>query len=258
MKFIIIGFLTFLSCLANSKTLIVTDIDDTIKVAHVRDSVDLAWYAYVTTTPFRGMSELYHKILDENPGSEIIYVTNANQFLMFDSHTQFVANNNFPIGEIFFRTTDVNVHKYNTIKSYLESHDIDKLIMLGDNGERDIEFYSKIQNEFKNKMVIKTYIRILYGSPIDVLPLKSDQKGFISPLEILADLTANRFLSRSKYLDLANKLAMEMASERAADPYGPQYFPAWLNCKNMVFTKFLDHTSEVIEKAYQKMESLCQ
>lgn len=267
MKHIINTFVVFflLSSVGYAKTLIVSDIDDTIKVSHVRNKVDLFWYSQVTTNAFKGMSYVYNAILNEDlylynePDSEVIYVTNANSFFMKNSHTKFIKKNNFPEGKIFFQKSNSDVdHKYNTIKSYLETHSFDELILVGDNGQQDINFYSRITEEFKDKLTIRTYIRQVYGAPTEVLPLAPGQIPFVSPLEILEDLENQSLLSLETFYAVANQIAKEIVDEGAVDPYKPQYFPKWLNCKGMEFSIYPELSTPEIEQAYTKLQVLCQ
>jgi hypothetical protein len=259
MKLFLVVLLTVFSFKAFSNTLIISDIDDTIKISHVRDQIDLVANAMVTTAPFKGMSELFVEILTENPESEIIYVTNADDFWMHGSHTNFIRNNNFPEGKIFFRTGGSETHKYDTIKKYLNSHpSIDKVIMLGDNGEKDISSYSKIEKEFENRLTFKTYIRTVYSTPETTLPLEKNQIAFISPLEILTDLALNNFLNMEDYFNFAESFSQQILDEPRTYGIGPQYFPSWLNCKNMNFSIYPQLMTPLITKAYDKLQSLCQ
>jgi hypothetical protein len=265
MKILIAVILAF-SSIGYSKTLIVSDIDDTIKVSHVRDQFDMVWYSQITTNPFRGMSYVYSVILNEDlynnyePDSEVIYVTNARDYLMFRSHTKFIEDNYFPKGKIFFQTSSNNAdHKYNTIKAYLEKNKFDTLIMVGDNGQEDINFYSRITEEFKDRIFIRTYIRQVYGAPTEVVPYAKGQIPFVSPLEILEDLEENNLLSLENYYSVANVIAQEIIDDTGdVNPYKPQYFPEWLNCKNMKFYNYPELSTPQIEKAYEKIHSICR
>lgn len=264
MKTLIVALL-LISSVGYSKTLIVSDIDDTIKIAHVRNTWDMIWYSQVTTNAFKGMTETYGAVLNEDlsnnePNSEVIYVTNADSLFMGNSHTEFIKKNHFPEGKIFFQKNDLDVdHKYNTIKSYLEKNSFDKLIMVGDNGQEDINFYSRITDEFKDKIFIRTYIRKVYGAPTEVVPFKEGQIPFVSPLEILQDLEKSGFISLESYYSVSNMIAQEIVDEKDnISSYDPQYFPKWLNCKDMSFKVYPELSTPQIEKAFNKVQGICQ
>jgi len=127
-----------------SKTLIVSDIDDTIKASHVRNKVDSASNGLVTTIAFKGMSDTYGIVL-ESVDAEVIYVTNALEVLMGNSHTEFLKKNKFPKGKIYLRKGSADHHKLNSIRAHLKNDPtIDRLIMIGDNCKKDIKFNNKI------------------------------------------------------------------------------------------------------------------
>lgn len=258
MKSLFLAVLLF-SSIGYSKTLIVSDIDDTIKASHVRYKVDSTANALITTLAFKGMKETYEEVL-KNADAEIIYVTNAPDIVMSDSHTTFIKKNKFPKGKIFFRKGNAATHKYETIKNYLlENPVVDRLILVGDNGERDIQYYHKIAQEFKERLTtINTYIRIVYSEPYKVKPLEEGQKGFVSPLELLADLTVNYFIATETYYEVAEKLAEAVLEAEKTDTKNPQYFPSWLTCKNFEPGSYEGLMTPIIEKGFEKVRSICQ
>lgn len=241
-----------------AKTLIVSDIDDTIKASHVRSKLDSASNGLVTTIPFKGMSDTYSIVL-ESVDAEIIYVTNAPEIVMETSHTNFIKNNKFPKGKIYLRKGNADHHKLNSIRSHLKNDStIDRLIMIGDNGERDIKFYNEIAQEYKDKlMTINTYIRIVYSEPYKVLPLAENQKGFVSPLELLADLTVNSFVDTNNYYPLAEKLSKEIVAAKKVDTKQPHYFPDWLTCKNFEPGDYEGVMTPIIAEGFEKVRAIC-
>lgn len=242
----------------HAKTLIVTDIDDTIKASHVRNKVDSAANAFVTTIAFKGISEVYTRVL-EDTDAEIIYVTNAPEALMSNSHGDFIKKNKFPAGKIYLRKGHADYHKLNSIRNHLNNDtSIDRLIMVGDNGERDIKFYEEIAKEYKDRlMTINTYIRIVYSEPYKVLPLAEGQKGFVSPLELLADLTVNQFVRIDQYYPLAEELSKEIIAAKKVVTKAPHYFPDWLTCKNFEPGDYKALMTPVIAEGFEKVRSIC-
>ena len=266
----VILFLILFSSMGFSKTLIVSDIDDTIKVSHVRDSIDLGLNAFVTTGAFKGMSEVYHSMVAQ-PETEIIYVTNAYDYLMSDSHNEFLRKNNFPKGKIFFRKWGSEDHKFKTIKNYIDKNKIDEVILIGDNGEEDISHYNRIfqhyetkvrfdhvSKEFKKRLSVVTYIRILYSKPDEVLPLEENQMGFVSPLELLIDLTSLGYITTDRFSNLAEKLALDISISEKVDTKAPQYFPDWINCKGFTYDAPSEILNKNIVRAFIKISQICQ
>lgn len=256
MLFRVVLLFLFFTSTSYSKTLIVSDIDDTIKASHVRDTTDTVSNAFVTTIAFKGMKEVYEEVLRE-PEAEIAYVTNAPESVMKSSHTKFIKKN-FPYGKIYFRVGNSKTHKYDTIKKLIEGTGASRLILVGDNGEQDIEFYHRIYQEFRSHLPIITYVRMLYAEPHKVLPLAEEQLGFVSPLEILADLTINGFVSFKRYIEVAEKLAHEIHLSRREASKDPHYFPKWLNCKGYEPVVPDNLRTPIIVSGLQKIVEICQ
>ncbi len=186
-----------------AKTLLVSDIDDTIKVSHVLSTVGKIGRAADVTTPFVGMAALYHLIVNENPqDTKFVYLSNAPGEIvgvpaLKISHLTFLAYNNFPTGELQLRAGLFEIdHKLKALRELINAERPDLLILIGDNGERDVLFYDQITAEFANlkPMKVITFIRQLYSSkPKLLIPdlfeeiglqLKPSQIGFVTPIEI--------------------------------------------------------------------------
>ncbi len=252
-----IFFILIFSSVGYAKTLIVSDIDDTIKASHVRDVGDTISNAFVTTIAFQGMNEVYQVLLQE-PNAEIAYVTNAPNWLMHKPHTEFIEKN-FPAGEIYFRSGSSETHKYNTINQILQNDpSIERLVLVGDNGEEDIRFYDAIQKEYADRIDIVTYIRIVYAKPEDVLQLTPSQLGFVSPLEILADLASQGLIPLENYYETAEKIAQEVISAQRVDSKDPQYFPHWLNCTGFEIEVSQLFLTPIIEAGLEKVHEICK
>ena len=106
MKFIVYIFLGLLGISANAQkmsgteTLLISDIDDTIKISHILSSAKII-RAVDVSTPFLGMSQLYQLFLNDQKGEgRIVYLSNAPTEivgvpLMPFSHMTFLRKNNF-------------------------------------------------------------------------------------------------------------------------------------------------------------------
>ena len=79
---------------AKSKILFISDVDDTIKISHVRSKADSASNAFFNYKSFLGMSKLY-QLVSKAPDVNIFYVSNAPSFLMNSNHKKFLNQFNF-------------------------------------------------------------------------------------------------------------------------------------------------------------------
>ena len=113
---IIISLFVALSAKAETDTILVTDIDDTLKVQNVLDLVDSASYVLDSKTRFMGMNDLFQALAHDNPAMKFYYVSRAPSWLMADTHRSFLWQGKFPQGEYIPRTEySLETHKVLTI-----------------------------------------------------------------------------------------------------------------------------------------------
>lgn len=132
---------------------IVSDIDDTILTTFLPRLFVAAWNSFVVTEEGRravpGMARLYRHLLDENPGSPIIYVStgawNTHPFL-----TRFMARNDYPAGAMlltdwgptntgWFRSGPE--HKRRALRELARDFPNIRWLLIGDDGQHDPSLY---------------------------------------------------------------------------------------------------------------------
>lgn len=195
---------------SKAKILLISDIDDTIKVSHVISyksySPEVLFRTWDSTTPFAGMASLYQLILNENPGvNKVAYLSNAPsketgvEYLQ-NSHQAFLKNNNFPEGQLILRDVIFDSeHKVKSIRKLVAEHQPTLVIMVGDNGENDNSTYQTARNELDAQGVKNLiYIHQLYSSrDKDEIgkSLYPGQVGYATPVEVALDLQLKGILS---------------------------------------------------------------
>ena len=239
----------------NKKVLLVSDIDDTIKVSNVLGTAAKFARALDVTTAFTGMPQLYQTIVNENVNStRIAYVSNAPHDIkgievMKYSHSNFLSYNEFPEGELILRLdiTDQN-HKINTIRKLIKEEKPELVIMVGDNGERDIEIYAQATKELNAQGIeTLTYIHQLYSSTRGLLSyiginlfseigkkVLPNQLGYVTPLEIAYDLKNKNLLRKVSYDWLIRKVMRNIINEESSnfdiDILESMTFPSFSKC----------------------------
>ena len=188
---------------AKEKILLISDIDDTIKVSHVISykswSPSVLFRTWDSNTPFAGMASLYQLVLNENPGvNKVAYLSNAPskdtgvEYLQ-NSHENFLKNNSFPQGELILRDVIFDSdHKNKTIRKLVAEHQPTLVMMVGDNGEKDVDVYEQARKELEEQGIKSvTYIHQLYSSrdkkEIGKM-LHPGQTGYATSVEIALDL----------------------------------------------------------------------
>lgn len=230
--FLLVFVVGSLNAEAKSKVLLISDVDDTIKIAHVRSKSDSASNAFFNFKSFLGMSELYHLVL-KTPDTNIFYVSNAPSFLMNSSHKKFLTQFNFPNVQNL-KTRDNpsdNQFKTKTILSLVKNETPEVLILIGDNGEHDTSFFQGIRKSLSDKPIqVFTFIHSAYsdgdeGSKVE--PLLPEDVSFVTPVEIAIHLQFANIITFNDFSDYANSLIPKILETKEGTSLS---FPAWKNC----------------------------
>jgi hypothetical protein len=241
---------------ASAKTVLISDIDDTLKVAHIRSTVGKVANAFRTKNVFLGMNDLIAAVKIDSD-AEVYYLTNAPVSIMKRSHTSLLKNGKFPSGKLLMRQTGVssNDHKRIALQRIMETDKPDTVVLIGDNGEKDIKFYNTIAKRFPG-IKFHTFIRIAYSIDADHAPMKG-QYGFISPLEITAKLYNEGLISLDKADKMFDFHGPRFVADRQNKRSGFMYLPKWLTCRghlsfNTLFA-FAHPQKDAVRKKIQKV-----
>lgn len=240
MKFVIIALLFTFSLSSHGKTLVVSDVDDTIKLAHVRDYGDAVSYALDDESRFLGMSSLYFQILRDQPESEIVYLSKAPAWAMEKTHRRFLDNGEFPHGQYIPRSDyDEDVHKLKTLRTLLSEIKPDKVILFGDNGEQDADVYAQIVNEYSGKGIeFYQFIHIVYSRNTFMergAVLHDGQVGFVTPIEVALELEKKYILRFSSVQEIIKTLTPEILKQKFIEAKGVVAIPYFMNCSDFVW-----------------------
>ena len=188
-----------------TNTMIVSDIDDTIKWSHilgpgiVRDAPDYR-------LAFKGMPELYTSLA--NAGAKFAYVTGALDITIDNRERDLipqkvVATNHFPGGTIHLHkvSESTEVFKITTITKIMKENPLFDFILIGDNGQKDVDVYDKLRKDNEvGRQVKEVFIHKIYDGGKSTAP-KPDQHRFITAAELAATLYGLNYLSEA---DLQN------------------------------------------------------
>lgn len=168
-----IGLILFLySYQVLSKTVVISDIDDTLKKANSVGKATEQAYHFLLKIPYIEMRDLFNEIRDnEIAKSESInfyYVSAAYQFTF--NAPWWLKRHHFPVGNSTLKTVkhkeSTYIYKYNVIKAILENeiksldknnNEILNVLMFGDNASADAIVYSKLTLDMRLNSEI--YIR---------------------------------------------------------------------------------------------------
>lgn len=230
--FLFISHLSF--AVDTNRILLVSDIDDTIKISHVLDKSEALKNALKVWQPFLGMPELYN-LIKANLQShlEISYVSNAPESLMYRVHRAFLGLNNFPDGDLFLSKALVaKTHKYSTITKLIKESNPTLVLLVGDNGEQDAVVYSQVQNTFPD-LDIRAYIHFVY-SPLNTnetaKPLRLNQEAFATSGELAYLFSQMGLVSSTDLLSFVGELVQESIAKTQGDDN--LLFPEWMDCRS--------------------------
>jgi hypothetical protein len=260
-------FLTLFSALAsaNQQSILISDIDDTIKVSHVLDTDSVVANASMTRNSFMGMPSLYQALLRDQKADKFVYLSNAPERLMLWLHKRFLQSNGYPDGSLLLsRSLHAKDHKLSSIRNVIKTENPKELILIGDNGEKDTIIYAQIKREYPN-LKITTYIHQVYslagyrnnfGKPLEI-----EQSGFATSLDLAAQFQRSGYLSQVTYDEV---LRANIPKALAESPYvergGHMMFPAWLDCRDVQsfdLSDMLDDKEQLVEKFEKKLTQRC-
>lgn len=243
------------------QVVVVSDVDDTIKVSHVLDTWDSFRRAYQTEA-FWQMPELYREI-DKN-AVEFFYVSNAPKGLMEGSHTNFLNVNNFAPGPLLLPSfSEREGHKIRQIEKIILEQNPRILILIGDNGEKDPEFYEYITQKYRSPfMDILTFIRIDYNYEEEGAPLRPGQKSFVTAGEVALQLHRWGLLSdqslETLLVNSLNRPGTEWEIRELFFEGASLGLPDWVDCrKHQVDLSDFYFFSPLVSELEQKIKTRC-
>ncbi|MGZ3749420.1 MAG: phosphatase domain-containing protein [Pseudobdellovibrionaceae bacterium] len=222
-----------------AKTILISDIDDTIKNSHVLNKADAVLNAGAIENLVLGMNQAYAFVKLKDSDIHFFYITNAPKFFMEKSHRDFLALHRFPEGVVDLRENESqDDFKIVQIRKVLEEERPETVIFVGDNGEKDILVYSQMQKEYP-QISFFTYIHLIYSSISEdergslILP---GQVGFATSLDLILQLRKEGFVSNSDTLSFISSFTHAYEEESGMTDNGPLVFPYWSDCSDLIWT----------------------
>lgn len=227
-------FTFFLTVESQSKVLIISDIDDTIKVSHILSYGGALSSAFDDSSHFAGMPQLFQALSQYLGDAEFHYVSLAPSILMQGKHAEFLMENEFPITKLYTNPElqQNPLFKQQVIRQILASTKADLVLYFGDNGQFDPEVYQQMVAEFSSVPSI-VYIREAYSSLGESkLPTKPGQIGFVTTMELAMDLIQKRLLPEESLNSFEQIVYEHLRKEHGNELHGPMVLPWWIDCRD--------------------------
>jgi len=178
--------------LANGPTpfVIVSDVDDTVKITNVLDRDHASWNAVANETGFAGMPELYTQLLGPDSPPERLRFISGSPSILTHKLNELLNDAHFPVhnltsrhfGETFKSAYDYKIKHMHALYGSAQ----EKLILIGDDTESDPEVYATFSSS-RPDQVLAVYIRRITGRALPV--------GSI-PFVTAYDIALQEFLAR--------------------------------------------------------------
>ena len=258
-----LSLLLTLSAYASGPVILVTDIDDTIKVSHVLDKDSALANVSQKDNAFLGMPQLYRAMVQERKVDQVFYLSNAPARVMTVYHQRFLASSGFPSGVLLLKEGADRDHKVSSLRTIIRKQKPRELILIGDNGERDTEFYAQIVSEHPG-LKITTFIRHAYSvegfDRRSGKPLERGQLGFASSIDLAEKIGQRGYLSAVAYERLALEIIPRALTEGKLLKRGLHImFPAWLDCRDYRVEKLYSTpaTAALVQSFEIKLQNRC-
>lgn len=220
--------------LAQSRPVLISDIDDTIKESNVLSTTNAVIRGGRTDKDmsFHGMAELYRLLAVENENIDMNYISNAPMIPMSYFHDKFLKQSKYPQADnLYLREDRGEDHKLTYISKILDIVQPDEVILIGDNGEKDSEIYSQIANQYP-EIKFHVFVRVVYTHAEGGSALEGGQTAFVSS----ADLALHLFKANLLSWDSADKILNLNIKKSILDifksPGELLRLPEYVNCQD--------------------------
>ena len=170
---------------AFAKVVIVSDLDDTIKITNVGSAYQATINGVFKKNVFSGMPEF---LREARSYSEDLHILTASPSLIYKNVHRTLNQNNIKFKSLFLRNIikDRNSYNYKVGRlKYLMDKSDDEFILIGDDANHDPEIYDEIKSLYPNK-VIAVYIHVIRGRelPLTSLPYYTTADLALRELEV--------------------------------------------------------------------------
>jgi len=187
------------------KTLVITDIDDTIRSLNVRSSyLNMLDNALDSSRAFSGMSEILN-ILDQE-GASIYYVSAVVEPFVGYSE-EFLETNDFPQMDQFYHRgwfQDTYDFKLAEVERIIKREKPELILLLGDNADKDVAVYRQIGLRYSQ---VITFIHKVYPDSID-----SHQNIYLTGADLAVSLEEQGLLSSENTKSVLEKIEGDINS----------------------------------------------
>lgn len=159
--------------------IVLSDLDDTLKITQVQSSGRAVWNGIFTRKVFAGIPELWDNLQKYSDKSYVLTSSpNQIRFNILKLFQKFHMDVDELITRSLFRQRDSYRYKYEAIEKIILKNPNSELILLGDNTDKDHEVYQQIQLAYPKN------VNAIYMHKVKDFPIPAGQISWISVLDI--------------------------------------------------------------------------
>ncbi|UXR65259.1 App1 family protein [Bdellovibrio bacteriovorus] len=244
---------------AEAKVLVVSDIDDTLKVSHVLSKKGAATSFLDDDSLFVGMPEIFQMLNYQHEDIEFHYVSLAPKILMQEQHSDFLEESGFPITQLHMNSgvkQDPEL-KQKVIRKLLAEKKPELVIYFGDNGQFDAIVYDQMVKEFPQIPAV-SYIREAYSKLArSKHPTMEGQIGFVTSVEVTIDLISKGLLSKKAYAPIESIVYKRLLRDDGHERFGEMVFPWWQDCRDFKWQWNITNPSQKLQIIQSTIDKKC-
>jgi hypothetical protein len=227
MKFLVTAIVSLSASFAFAQnTLLVSDVDDTVRVMDSGNLQSTISNSLDTKHAFAGMATIYAAIRSQQ--NKVGFVTGGFSFLK-EIYQKFLDRNLFDFDYLVTRRNPlmkVEKYKFKAINKLVEKAQPQALIMIGDNASHDPEVYAAIHEKYAN-LPAQTYIHQVYAND-EGAPLMEGQVGFLTAGDLAVRLYNAGEIHESVVEIVLTQLNLALDSSKSR--VREEVIPDWLQC----------------------------
>ncbi len=214
--------------------LVVINVEDTLKIAHIQNFWDSLNYNTNTQKRFMGMVSALQILARNNPGFQFVYLTRPPELVAGKVERQFVVENGFPRGEFQSYAIDSTAEtREGVLREIIRRSTVKRVILIGHNGGPDPQVFQAIAKEFQNIQFYQ-YLHLVYSTSSSSelgMALFPEQTGYVTAAELVVDWQIHQLTDPVESLKFVTTMVDRVIAEDPEAPRADVYaIPAFVNC----------------------------
>ena len=234
------------SALFNAPILLISDLDDTIKISHTTSRLITFYRGLFRSSAFAGMPQLYREILANSDQSHFCIISSSPPAIR-KKIERFLHKHKLPPAELilrdWLRQTNVFAYKRESISARVRASEI-PVLLVGDDTEHDPEVFAHVADQFPEK-VLARYVRKVRSRP-----LPEGSYGFYTAFDLACAELASGRLSSHQALRVGESVLNSEKSSRL--------IPSFMVMPPTNFIPFLGQVDDTLLEIWKKIHSKIQ